>query len=101
MPREVTFYSGEVHERVALYITKHGGKVQSERVPPDWVFHKVTFSFTSERRIGGGDLSPIYLFKLVDGGRVLVQFIRSGLFVPGHPDHYWTTIYIYKEDDDG
>jgi len=99
--QEGIFYSEEVYERVALYIVEHGGRVQVERVDPGWVFHKVTFSFRSERRIGGGDSSPIYRYTLVDGGTVLVQTLRGRGFVPGHPNDYWTSLHIYREDDDG
>ena len=101
MPEGV-FYSEEVHERVALYITEHGGKVQTERVDPGYIFHKVAISYTSTRRIGGGDHTPIYWYTLVDGGTLLVQTIRGISAVPGHPDDYWTVFYIYTEDgDDG
>ena len=98
---EGVFYCEEVHERVALYITEHGGKIQTERVDPAWIFHKVTISYTGTRRIGGGDFSPIYQYTMAGGGRVLVQSLRGRQPVPGHPDDYWTALYIYKEDDDG
>jgi|SRR5579884_4373231 len=100
MPEEV-FYSEEVHEKVATYIVEHGGKVQVERVNPGWVFHKITFHSKGTRRIGGGDYSPIYLHNLVDGGRLLVQYLRGKGTVPGHYDDYWTAFYIYTEDADG
>ncbi len=98
---EVVFYSEEVHERVALYIVEHGGKIQTERVDPAWVFHKVTFQYTGARRIAGGDYSPIYQHDLAGGGRLLVQTLRGRGSVPGHPDEYWTVFYIYEEDADG
>jgi len=98
---EGIFYSAEVHEQVALYIVKHGGRVQVERVDPGWVFHKVTFSFTSERRVGGRDASPVYQYTMGDGGTLFVQTLRGRGFVPGHPHDYWTLLSIYKEDDDG
>jgi hypothetical protein len=101
MPEGI-FYSEEVHERVALYITDHGGKIQTERVNPGWVFHKVTISYTGCKRIGGGDYSPIYQYDLSGGARLLIQCLRGKGSVPGHPDDYWSAMYIYTEDgEDG
>ena len=95
------FYSEQVDERVAQYITQHGGRVQTERVDPGWVLHKVTIEYTGAKRIGGGDNAPFYEYTLADGGRVLVQSLRGRGSVPGHPDHYWTALHIWKEGRDG
>ena len=100
MPEGI-FYSEEVHERVALYIVEHGGKIQTERVDPGYVFHKVAFQYTGYKRIWGGDHTPIYQYTLPGSGTLLVQTIRGIGNVPGHPDDYWTVFYIYKEDDGG
>ncbi len=95
---EVLFYSEEVHEQVAQYVTEHGGRVQTERVDPGWVFHKITFEYTNAILFGGAN-HPIYRYILADGGSLLVQFLRGYGAVPGHPDQYWTTIYVYREED--
>ena len=100
MPKEI-FYSEQVDERVATYIVQHGGKVQTERVDPGWAFHKVTIEYTRTKRIGGGDYSPIYEYTLADGGKLLIQNLRGRGSVPGHPDHYWTALYIWKEGSNG
>ena len=99
MPEQI-FYSERLDERVAQYIAQHGGRVQTERVQPAHVFHKVTVAYTSCVSIGG-DTAPIYRYTLVDGGILLVQFLRSYGYVPDHPDHYWTAIYIRKEGRNG
>jgi hypothetical protein len=96
---EEVVYSKEVAESVALYITAHGGKVQTERVSPAWVFHKVSFFYTKYRWTGGViNQSPIYLYTLADGGQLLVQFIHAEGAVPGHPASYWASLYIYTEE---
>ena len=96
---EEVVYSKEVTESVALYITQHKGKVQTERVDPAHVFHKVSFLYTKYKWIGGViNQSPIYLYTLADGGQLLVQFIHAEGAVPGHPESYWTLLYIYTEE---
>jgi hypothetical protein len=94
---EAVFYSEEVHEQVALYITKHGGKVQTERTPPGWVYHKVTFEYSTYTPFGGAN-HPIYRYTLTDGSVILVQFLRGKGTVPDHPDAYWTALYVRKDD---
>ena len=93
---EAIFYSEEVHPTVAQYITEHGGKVQTERVDPGWVFHKVSIEYTQYRRFGGGDNSPVYTYTLADGGLLLIQTHRSKGSVPGHPEAYWETLYVER-----
>jgi hypothetical protein len=97
---KAVFYSEEAHEQVAQYITEHGGKVQTERIDPGWVFHKITIEYTNCTPFGGVN-HPIYRYTLVDGGTLLVQFLRGYGAVPGHPDHYWTEVYVYREEGNG
>lgn len=98
---EEVFYSEEVDERVAKFIVEHGGKVQTERVDPGHVFHKVTIQYTSYRRVGGGDHSQVYEHILAGGARLLIQTLMGRGRVPGYPDEYWHAFYIYREDADG
>jgi hypothetical protein len=95
---EAVFYSEEVHPTVAQYIAEHGGKVQTERVAPAWVFHKVTVEYTTCALIGGCN-HPIYRYTLADGGTLLVQILRAKGLVPGYPDQYWTALYVRKGDN--
>ena len=99
MPEGI-FYSEEVHPTVAQYITEHGGKVQTERVPPAWVFHKITIEYIAYALIGGSN-HPIYRYTLADGGTLLIQFLRAYGLVPGYPDHYWTTLLYVRKGDNG
>jgi hypothetical protein len=96
MPEE-TFYSETIHPTVAQYIAEHGGKVQTERIPPTWVFHKVTCDITSRVPVGSGD-RPIYRYTLVDGAVILVQFQPGKGAVPGHPNCSWAALYVYKNE---
>jgi len=93
---EMIFYSEEVHESVALYLTAHGCRVQVERQPPDYVFHKVTCPVKSCARFGGGDQSPIHRYYLSDGAVFFGQTLRAYRTVPGHPNDYWATLYIER-----
>ncbi len=94
---EIIFYSEQVDERVAQYIAEHGGKVQTERVDPGWVFHKVTIEYTKYTPCEGVN-HPVYLYTLADGGTILAQDLRGKGTVPGHPHHYWTALYIRRDD---
>lgn len=98
MPEEI-FYSETIHPTVAQYIAKHGGKVQTERVPPARMFHKVTCDVTSRVPVGSGT-HPIYRYTLVDGAALLVQFLHGKGTVPGHPGCSWTALYVYKQGSD-
>ncbi len=93
-------YGKEVPETVAKFIVQHGGKVQTERVDPAWVFHKVTFYYTSYRLFAGevGE-SPTYKYTLKDGSQILVTYLNRGGDVPDPPTDSWTTIYIYDGKD--
>jgi hypothetical protein len=94
-------FSKEVPESVALSITAHGGKVQTERMDPAHVFHRVNVFYASYRLIGGSvGVSPIYLYTLEDGARLIIQFIHAEGAVPGHLSSYWTELYIYTEKGD-
>ena len=93
---EMIFYSQEVHEHVALYLTAHGCRVQVERQPPDYVFHKVTCLVKSCVRHGGGDQSPIYRYYLNDGAFFFGQTLRAYGTVPAHPNDYWTALYMER-----
>ena len=95
---EMVFYSEEVHEAVALYLTAHGCRVQVERQPPDYVFHKVTCPVKSCVRFGGGDQCPFYRYYLSNGTVFLEQTLRPYGTVPGHPNDYWTTLYIEERN---
>jgi hypothetical protein len=96
---EEVLYSRQVPEHVAKHITEHGGRVKTERVNPAWIFHKIILLYTHYRYIGGViGVSPIYRYTLQDGAQLLVQFHNQEGQVPGHPDSYWTTLYIYHED---
>jgi hypothetical protein len=98
--KEEVLFSKEVPESVALYITAHGGKVQTERVDPAHVFHKVTFLYKSYKYFGGAiNQSPIYLYILADDAKLIVQFIHADGAVPGSPMSYWTTLYVYTEKE--
>jgi hypothetical protein len=95
---EEVFFTEQLHEQVATYIVEHGGQVETETVSA-YVFQKVTIRITSCIRFGGSDISPIYKYALVDGGRLLIQFNRSKGTVPGHYEAYWVTIYIQRGND--
>lgn len=101
MARRQVVYTEQCPETVALYITEHGGMITTERVPPAWVFHKVTFYYENYHRFGGSDHSPIYKYVLADGGQLFVQYIHSKGPVPGHEDSYWTTISVERKGDNG
>ncbi len=72
--------------------------ITTERVDPAWVFHKVTFYYDNYTRSGGDDHNPIYKYILADGGQLFVQYIHPKGGVPGHTDHYWTTVSIEKRE---
>ena len=98
MPEEAVFFTDNLHEQVTAYLIEHGGQVETETVGP-YVFCKVTVQIKRSNRFGGGDESPIYKYVLADGGRLLIQFIRSKGRVPGHPEAYWVTMYIERGDN--
>ena len=94
------FYCEEVDEEVALFLTGHGCRVHSERVPPWHIFHSVVCPIMRKAvRIGGGDNSPMYRYWLEDGATFVVQTLRSRAMVPGRPHDYWSRLYIDKNGD--
>lgn len=97
---ETVFYCEEVHEQVALYLTAHGCRVQVERQPPDYVFHRVSCPVQGWVRCGGGDNSPIYRYYLRDGATFLEQTLRGRGSVPGHSNAYWSSLHIEQHDKD-
>ena len=100
---EVVFYSEEVAPPVKQFLKEHGGKVETEvytcAVSLPVVLHKVTFGYKNSLSVGG-DATPLYRYTLIDGAGMLVQFLRGYGAVPGHPNQYWTTLHVEREDDE-
>ncbi len=89
------FYCEEIDIAVALFLTSHGCQIHTERVPPGHVFHCAVCPIARNGvRVGGGDNSPIYRYWLEDGAVFLAQTLRSRAIVPGHPNDYWSRLYI-------
>ena len=87
---------------VEQYLKDHGGKIKTEvqtrAASPPVILYKVMLEYKRCFSMGNSD-HPMYRYTLADGGTIFVQFLRGYGSVPGHPNQYWTTIYVWREEN--